>query len=160
MGLQTKKAMTVSIPLLVFMTLLVVGVALFYFETTKLGADKRLNYGNNALNSFYQKDYLVNFYLQDATERAAKNVNSKTEFISRFENILDAYKYPDGSLIVSEFEEIKKQLVDKNIDFIEVNGNKKATLKLDIVLKQDFFDNNKFIFSADYRYSKVFEGEI
>lgn len=158
--LGNKKAMTVSVPILVLFTLLVVGLALFYFTTTKLSIDKKLDYSQSALSSFYEKEFWIDFYIQDAAEKAAKSVSSKTEFISRFKIILDYYKYPDNSLILTELDEIKNKLNEDSVEIIEADGKKLIKLNVDINFKEDFKDKQELIFSADYRYFKVFEAEV
>ncbi|MBI2629389.1 hypothetical protein HYW74_04875 [Candidatus Pacearchaeota archaeon] len=177
---KSKKGMTLSIVLLVFFTLLVVGFAIFSFLTQKSDVDKTI-YSVGFIGQMYDREEMINTYLQDIFDEAAKETSSEQEFIEKSKNLISAGKFPKDVFIIDEnnkvyfpeYSSIITQINEDNIEiFYENNQPKRINIPLEITLRDQSNGKNKIYltseddkpyknqFSAAYTYRRVFESAI
>lgn len=149
---NSKKGMELSIPLLVFFTLLLVASALLIFNWNSKKIEGKI--GDYAsLDEIYAKENEINFYIRDLMENSASKIekgkNPRTEFINNFQKELLRYK-KEGVFYVKELEQLENQL---DADKIVVD-NKKMSFNFKINLEKRFEDR-MIVF---YSYEKEFFG--
>lgn len=133
--MMNKRAMVLSIVLLVFATLFIVAFALIAFSSKSDNVNKGFASGIDKLNYIYGRELTLNYYIQDAVDRAGKNSNDRESFIIQIKKVLDGYKYSDGSLIFPEFLDVEKQL-DNSVSYNIINGKGQIAVKLNIVIDE------------------------
>jgi hypothetical protein len=175
---MNKNAMTLSIPLLVIFTLLIVGASLFVFITQKGSIDKTIN-NAGFIEQIYERKILLDSYVQDIVSRASVGVNNEQEFIENAKKIISQDKIPvdlfiinkDNFIYFPEYPQIISQLKQENVQIITKDENKIINFSITFSIKDQFDGKetpymlglnkeNKNVFSAVYTYKKSFEGVI
>lgn len=176
---MNKKGNTISIALLVFLVLAVVGISLFYFISEKINIEQRI-YSSNFLSQMYDRQSILDSYLQDVFDRAAKGSILKEDFIKNATTILKNDKIPTDIFIMKkdrfiyfpEYSQILSQLKPENIEMIEENGKLiKMSIALELSLKDRLSEkdvpyalaqpkNPQTLFSVTYTYTKIFTGSV
>jgi len=175
---MNKNAMTLSIPLLVILTSLIVGASLFVFITQKGSIDKTIN-NVGFTEQIFERKVLLNNYIQDVVSRASVGVNNEQEFIENFKKIIKEDKIPVNLFIINkdnfvyfpEYNQIISQLKQENAQMIMSNNNKIINFGITLLIKDQFNGKetpymlglnkeSKNVFSAVYSYKKSFEGVI
>lgn len=148
---MNKKAISISISLLVLSTLILSVLSLYYFYIK----DKKIsNFYIGDINKIYEKQELLDFYLGDIFDKSSKDFSfeqGKREFLNKFKKELDNYKdknelYPLEAL---------RQAEQVNENNIELNENK-LILKLELKLNQAYASKTEY-YSINYNYKKNFE---
>lgn len=164
-----KKAMTISILLLVLLTLLVVSTSLFYFITEKTSINKKINTIGFSEDVF-DREILLNNYLQSLVEENSKGVKSEEEFIDRMKNALSFESIPvdifimdeSGKIIFPEYTSIISSLNTDNVELSSEGGVLKSVIfktEFDIDSRENKA-NGQGIFHLKYHYSKELIGVI
>lgn len=149
LNLISGKKADVAITLLVFMVLLLVAATLFIFVSDSAKKDNDLT-KIGLLGEVYAREEQINYYLQDITDKAGSESQTKEEFIKNFKSEFEKYKNPDGSYIMEEFNFIEFQIKDENFNFDD--KTKTFSAKFDISIKGTIGDaGNSFFVNYDYR---------
>ncbi|MFA5173961.1 MAG: hypothetical protein WC438_02145 [Candidatus Pacearchaeota archaeon] len=117
-----KKAMSLSVVLLVIMTLILVIISLVYFEIRDEKLNQQIKLGN--LDRVYAKEQEINFYLNEIMS----SDNFQREFVKYRDNLepaLDNVRYTiNGNEVVFDV------LIQESNDNIEVNYNYQKIFKI------------------------------
>lgn len=162
--IKNKKGMVTSIGLVVFFTLLVCGVSLFFFVTQKNRIQDTI-YVSIFTEQISKRELLLDSYLQTVTDRSAKNSKTKAEFISKFNNYLHNDKIPKDFFL--EIAHVKEQLNEENVELSDtsVSGEvgKTFSLKLNLVIvpygQLNLPGQNVNKVSIEYDYDKAFQAK-
>jgi hypothetical protein len=176
---MNKNGNVLAVVLLVFIVLAIVGLSLFYFITEKTNIDNKI-YSTTFLDQMYERQPLIDSYLQSVFDRASKGVNSKNEFIANAKTILKNDKMPVNLFVIEkdkfiyfpEYVQIVSQLDEGNVEIVSNNGKlSNVQINLEIDLKDRlnnefvqsgwvFSENPQTIFSASYTYKKTFVSTV
>ena len=145
---KSKKGMSLSIVLLVFATVILMGSSLVIF---KIRANQ-MSVENSFIDiqDVYVEYELMDFYINEIMEDVTRDFyyeNGKTVFISKFKNELGKYKAGNKNLIL-EIEGIENQLSEDRI----VLSLNKVSIKLDFNVVKEFSNA-----TVSYSESKTFE---
>ncbi len=152
----SRKKADVAITLLVFMVLLLAGATLFIFVSDS--AKKDNSFANvGLLGEIYAKEEQINFYMQDITDKAGSESQTKEEFIANFKSELEKYKNPDGSYVLEEFNFIEFQIKEENFNLYD--KTKIFSARFDISIKETIGDASNSFF-VNYDYEKEFTTQI
>jgi len=144
-----KKAVSLPILLLVLSSIILSGMALFYFNFIDKDASENLinKNINDDIDNVYEKKDLLDFYINDIFETAARDFKKGTSneiFLLNFKETLYQYKDKIGNYPLKELKQLEK-VNEENIQ-ITVNS---VILTVNIVIEED--DNIKVV----YRYEKT-----
>lgn len=172
MKMINKKGASISIYLVVILTLVVVGTIIFYAMISEKNLQANFKSGY-VLDEIYDREFLVNFYIQDIMDHSIKGIETERDFIDNFNSNFEKYKIYGGLDIDGESKEkwpfladeniqiisdIQRQVNEDNIELIIVDGNIAGVrLNLDITLNDYYMEDEEVVFSAIYDYEKVFE---
>jgi hypothetical protein len=143
-----KRAMSISIVLLVIMVFVIIGICLMYFILYVRDTGSTLHIPDK-IDSLYTRQNYLDFYLKDIFEKSTKDFNfgnSKGEFIERFKNNLYSYKNKNGNYDVIDLNLIQSQITEENVNL----DNDKISLGLNIVLESG--DENDVLVKYGYNY--------
>lgn len=177
--IRDKSGSVIYIGLLVLFVLLIVSFALFYFSTNKADIQKTL-YTAGFVGQIYERESVINIYLQEVFDKSAQGVGSEEEFILKAKNNFNNDKILVNIFVIDEknniyfpeYEQFITQLNKENVKIIEKNGNKFVRVSFIISIKDQlsgkenpYLLNNelkeyKNKFFAVYTYNKVFESKI
>ena len=113
-----KKAMSISIVLLVLLTMLALIATLYFFNQSQT-SEKKILITSDQVDSVYGDEASLNFYLQNAFDDSTINLNfkdGKTKFIDNFRNNLNKYDKAD-SYFTPVIASIASDLDNKPIEF-------------------------------------------
>ena len=150
---MVNKKADVAITLLVVMTLVVAGAALFIFITSPADEENIKINTYKYLDGINEEATRINLIVQDIVEKSASGISTEKEFIDNFKKELNKYKDKQGSYVVPELEQVEEQVKEENIELDKDNG--KISLELEITIKNEISD-----FSALHTYKKKFSAEI
>ena len=156
--IKYKKGSPLSITILVILVVALFTTSLVYFNLKSSGSVMDVA-SNLALSKLYEKQGMIDFYIQEIVSKSAFGVKSKEEFIINFRTNLGNYKKPDGGYFVSELSQIEGQL-DKTEFEDRDNKITKVILNLEIEIKEDFTSSGEELFSASYKYNKIFISDV
>lgn len=146
-----KRAMSISIVLLVIMVFVIVGVCLFYFIINERQVGSTIHIPDK-IDSLYTRENYLNFYLEDIFEKSAKdfkNSDGASGFINKFKSNLNGYKDKAGSYVISDISQVEAQINENSVQFTD----NKLILTLNLKLE----DKNEEGITVKYSYLKVFE---
>lgn len=144
-----RKAMSISIVLLVILTLILVTLSIGYFIVSQNKVSEILTVPS-AIDSVYADSIFFNFYLDTIFDRASKDFqfkDGKGKFIEKFNEEISKtvfYSYYDNEISYSSISEDKTELSEN-----------KLALSLDITISYKF--NDKKGIGIEYNYKKIFE---
>lgn len=165
---KNKKAMSISIVLLVLATLVLTSFSLLTFYLRKDKIQEEIH-TTRFLEDIYAKEEQINFYINEIMEKAVQatkeSENFEEDFPINFLNELDKYKI-NNKFIMQELEQVQNQ-VNENPDIFVIEENKegektvkKVTAEFQIIIEDKVTVEDKELFSAVYTYKKTFEKEI
>jgi len=144
---KINKKADVSIVLLVFMALVLVGATLFIFNIN-LRKFRTEIINVKALDSVYIRENEINFYVGRMMDNSIEKDISKEQFIINFKEELERHKV-DGAYVLEELSQVEDQISD-----IEITDTK-VVFDLDIRVIKNFKE-----ISITYVYNKKFEKEF
>ena len=153
--LKNKKAMSIAIVFLVLLSLTLMTTILFYLNAEKENTKEKI-FLFNTMDQIHFDTNLINYYIQkifDESTKDFKSTDSKSKFITQFLNNLTRYKNLEGNYLIKEFEQIKEQIKEENIELT----SEKLILKINIDLEKSVKIKNKEALNIKYNYSKIFE---
>ncbi|MEK6873664.1 MAG: hypothetical protein AABW91_02370 [Nanoarchaeota archaeon] len=162
---KTKKAQSLANFVLVFFTLALVTISLFYILTKENSYDKNFN-SPYVLDSVYSREEVINFYLQDIADHSVVGINSVEDKQKLIDNIKgNATKYETASGYVKNEKnedvladenvgivlESMKKLNEDNVEIIVNNGKvEKISVSFDVSINSNSED---LVINYDYRKS-------
>src|SRR3989344_5217065 len=126
---MNKKAVEVSIVILVLMTLFLVGFSVSYF-ISKENISETMHIPN-VVDKVYVQETLLNYHLQKAFDKSFAGFNlenSESDFVLRFKSELEKYKNSDGEWMVYGMKEVYENVNEGNVKI----DSGSLSLKLDI----------------------------
>jgi len=147
-----KKAMSISLVLLVVVTLMLIGTSLVYFAYSERGENVILKIPSE-IDSVYKSEAILNFYLREAFDKASIDITPNTGkdvFIQKFKGELVNYKITNNFNYIPEIYQVDSTINENNVNIT----SEKISLTLDITLENRNFDKGIYI---KYNYKKVFE---
>ena len=157
-----KRGIILSLVVIVIMTLIVSGIALFYLETTNNKIEKKFDVSE--LESVYARAEVVDYYLESAFNRTILlKPSSKEDFAMKFKSEIERYTIPSEldaekkEFIVEELKGVydnfgNQNFIDENLNF----GEGRASVDFSII----FIGDNKEGLNIEYHYQKKFEGSL
>ncbi|MEK6872987.1 MAG: hypothetical protein AABW90_03165 [Nanoarchaeota archaeon] len=150
---MNKKAVSISILLLVISTLILSITSLSYLIIKNRDIKKTIVVSSE-IDKLYLKESLLNFYLDDIFEKAVNEfnyVNGKQIFIDNFRKELEKYKDKNGLYPMSELKQAES-INEENLDLSEDKLVLRSRLELKEVYVNGGGDGGTFI----YKYEKEF----
>ena len=147
-----KRAMSISIVLLVIMVFVIIGICLVYFILNERATGATIHIPDR-IESLYARENYLNFYLQDIFEKSSKDFRYEegaSSFIEKFKNNLNDYKDKNGSYLIGGLYQVEMQI--NNESSVELTKDK-LMLTLNLILE----DKSEEGISVKYSYKKVFE---
>jgi hypothetical protein len=161
---NNKKAMSISITLLVMFTLLIVFVtlAIFITKTKSLKQDLEVS---GTLDSVYLNETMINYYVNDIIEKSVNDFNidsGKQVFIDNLKKELEKYKDSNGIYYVSELEQIEPQIKEENLGLTQgLDGDiRRVFLTLDLSLTKIEKKDSSQLMKIEYNYTKSFSKDF
>lgn len=168
---MNKKAMSLGITLLVMLTVLVLGAAIFTFLTQQNNITQNFH-SAASLEKVYAREQILNFYVQNIIDRAAllSELKSKEEFILALQKEAEKYRVFNSSDkniyipsqieqfdMLPELEQFEKQI---SADNIEIDGNH-AKMRTEFLITGAIQDESgSDVLNVQYNYQRVFETEV
>lgn len=156
--LLNKKAVSISILLLVISALVISVIALTYFYT-KNNDIRRVIRVSNKIDEIYVKESLLNFYLQDIFDKAVKGFDfssGKQGFVDSFKKELNNYKDENGSYPIEELKQVES-IGEEDVELLE----EKLVLKLNLEIKNSYveesYEGGMFVYKYEKEFQKVFK---
>lgn len=155
---MNKKAVSISILLLVISSLILSITSLSYFSIKNRDIKKTIGVSNE-IDKLYLKESLLSFYLDDVFEKTVKDfnyVNGKQVFIDNFKKELEKYKDKNGLYPMTELKQAES-ISEENLELL----NDKLVLRLKLELKEvyvkEYDESGIFIYSYEKEFEKVFK---
>lgn len=134
----------ISVLLLVLMTIVLTGAALFIFNTNTGSVGTEI-INSRFLDKIYFKEDKIDFYVNEAIESSLFGFDrSEKDFVSKFKKEIDNYSETD---VWNELEKIKNNFNEENV---EISGNE-VTVKISVKIDENLED--KLIVSHLYEKS-------
>jgi len=127
-----KRAMSISIVLLVIMVIVTIGICLAYFILYTIGTGNTIHI-SDSIDSIYVRENYLNFYINDIFEKSTQNFkisDGKAKFIENFKNNLNGYKDVNGNYVVSDLGQVEAQVNEGNVNL----DNNMISISLNLVL--------------------------
>ena len=151
-----KGTSSIAIVLLVILTLILTITALFYFNVKEKEFNKQIN-SARLLKDLSSQEELINFYIQDIVERAAKEVSSEKEFVDKLNKEISNYKFSDGSFAILEFSQLEEQVTEQNVKL----ENNEASANFEILIVDNIADEKGVeLVSKNYIYIRNFKAKV
>ncbi|MEK6830940.1 MAG: hypothetical protein AABX77_02830 [Nanoarchaeota archaeon] len=159
---MNKKAISISILLLVISSLILSILSLAYFMTKNNDIKRTISF-SNGIDEVYLKEDLLNFYLQDIFDKAVRDleaildsVDSGQAFINSFKKELNDYKDKNGNYPMKELQQAENQISEENVELTD----NKLVLKLHLEIKKSYISGEEggtFTYNYEKQFEKVFK---
>ncbi len=157
--LYSKKAgVPIVIVMLVLLTIALIMTALVSFSLRNNQVSKNI-YGHTFLDDVYAKEKLINFYIQEITDKSVEGIDSEEHFISNFKTNLASYKDNNGLYVLNELAQVESRLNNDNVELITEGEGKKILLNLQLIISTEFKEDGERRIMVSYTYTRVFRSE-
>src|SRR3989338_887920 len=160
--MNDKRGIILSLVVIVIMTFMVSGIALFYLETVNNKIEKKFDVSE--MEGVYARAEVVDSYLESVFNRAILlKPSSKEDFALKLKSEIERYMIQSESdaekkeFVVSELGTVYGNLGNQNFIDESVNfGEGKASAEFEII----FAGDNKEGLNIEYHYQKKFEASL
>mgnify|MGYP001595905303 FL=1 len=158
---MNKKAVSISILLLVVSSLILSITSLSYFSIKNRDIKKTIGVSSE-IDKLYLKESLLNFYLRDVFEKAVMESSissdietSKNVFIDNFRKELEKYKDKNGLYPMTELKQAES-IGEESLELSEDKLVLRLNLELKEVYVKEYDENGVFIYDYEKEFEKVF----